>query len=108
MHITDTTLAKQGANVLQSQFINEVKIKTPLKLNEGSLLFDLNVSHLLFNKKPLQPYTDSDSRTEILSKPLPSIYPMNPTISVFEKNIYRLENLFRKNVFFLVGFKKME
>jgi len=94
MHITDTTLAKQGANVLQSQFINEVKIKTPLKLNEGSLLFDLNVSHLLFNKKPLQPYTDSDSRTEILSKPLPSIYPMNPTISVFEKNIYRLENLF--------------
>lgn len=93
-HIADTTLAKKGANILQTQFVNEVKIRTPLKLDKESLLFDLNVSHLLFNKKPLQPYADSEFRTEFLSKPLPSIYPVNPTISIFEQNIYRMEHLF--------------
>ena len=95
-HIADTTLAKEGADILQSQFVNEVKIKTPLKLNKESLLFDLNVGHLLFNNKPLQPYTDPEFRSEFLLNPLPSIYPVNPTINITERNIYRMEHSFRK------------
>jgi len=93
-HIADTTLAKEGADILQSQFVNEVKIKTPLKLNKESLLFDLNVGHLLFNNKPLQPYTDPEFRSEFLLNPLPSIYPVNPTINITERNIYRMEHSF--------------
>jgi len=109
-HIADTTLAKTDVDVTQTQFVNEVKIRTHLRLNKEPLLFNLDVSHLLFNKNRLQPYTDSGLRNELLSKPPPSIYPVNPTVSIFEQNIYRMEHLFRKKIsqYFVTCWKSKE
>lgn len=64
------------------------------------MLFDTSAKQLFFGRKALKPYVDDEAvKTVLLEKPLPSIYPLKPTISIEAKNIYRLEHIFRKQAF---------
>lgn len=94
-HICDTQLVSEGVDVTQTQLTSELSIKAPLEVDGGSIMFDLRPSMLAFNRKKLAPYADEAGRKEILARPLPSIYPLNRLLSVFETNIYRLEHTFR-------------
>lgn len=97
-HTADSTLAGQNIDVTQQQFTSQIMIRAPLTLEGRPSVFEARQNTLVFGKKPLQPYLDGEVKAEQLSKPLPDIYPLNRTISLHGKNIYRMEHKFREFV----------
>ena len=95
-HIMDTTLTRNGLDVLKNHTVMNTNLKEVLQVSGEPMLVSIKAKQLLCSKKPLEPYSDSEIRTEVLSRPLPSIYPLEPTISIFPQNIYRLESLSRE------------
>lgn len=92
----DLALANQNIDVTQQQFTSEISVKAPLTLDGQPSLFEIRQNQLVFGKKPLQPYVDGEIKAELLSNPLPSIYPLSRSISIHERNIYRREHKFRE------------
>lgn len=92
-HICDTTLAAAGVDVSQGQFLNESKLQVQVE----DIVFNLEVHNLLMSKKPLKVYAEPLEMEQILANPLPDIYPLSPSLGIFESNIYRPEQLFRKS-----------
>lgn len=97
-HTADSTLAGQNIDVTKQQFTSQIMIRAPLTLEGRPSVFEARQNTLVFGKKPLQPYLDGEVKAEQLSKPLPDIYPLNRTISLHGKNIYRMEHKFREFV----------
>lgn len=97
-HTADSTLAGQNIDVTQQQFTSQIMIRALLTLEGRPSVFEARQNTLVFGKKPLQPYLDGEVKAEQLSKPLPDIYPLNRTISLHGKNIYRMEHKFREFV----------
>ena len=95
-HAADIFLANHDIDMSQNQFVTEIKVKAPLTLDGMSCLFETNQNNLVFARKSLQPYVDDETRVQLLSKPLPSIYPLSRTVSIYKHNIYRLESKFRE------------
>lgn len=95
-HAADVSLANQDIDVSQNQFATEITVKASLSLDGQPCLFETRQNNLVFGRKPLQPYVDGERRAQLISKPLPSIYPLSRTVSIFEHNIYRLESKFRE------------
>ncbi|KAI9551587.1 hypothetical protein GHT06_021920 [Daphnia sinensis] len=93
-HTMDLALANQNVDVTQQQFTSEISVKAPLTLDGQPSLFESRQNQLVFGKKPLQPYVDGETKAELLSKPLPSIYPLSRSLSIHERNIYRREHKF--------------
>lgn len=95
-HIVDTTLVKQDVEVAQYHFNSEFTTRAPLILDGKPILFESFQNHVVLGRKPMPPYVDGELKAELLSKPLPSIYPLSRTVSIHGRNIYRLETKFRK------------
>jgi hypothetical protein len=95
-HIMDTTLTRNGVDVFKTQTMMNTNLKEVLQVSGEPMLFSIRANRLSCSKKPLEPYSDSQIRTEVLSRPLPSIYPLEPTVTIFPQNIYRLESLSRE------------
>lgn len=95
-YICDTTMSTQGVDVTRSQFNTEVLTKAPMLIDGEPILFDIKTPQMLFSRKGLEPYVDETTKAQLISQPLPSIYPMARTIFVHKKNIYRFEHKFRK------------
>lgn len=94
-YICDTTLASQGElNMTKTEFSTEVIVKAPLTIDGQPILFDLKSPQLLFCRKGLEPYVNEASKTQLLSQPLPNLYPLARTIHIHKKNIYRSEHKF--------------
>ncbi|EFX83442.1 hypothetical protein DAPPUDRAFT_301877 [Daphnia pulex] len=93
-HTADSTLAGQNIDATQQQFTSQIMIRALLTLEGRPSVFEARQNTLVFGKKPLQPYLDGEVKAEQLSKPLPDIYPLNRTISLHGKNIYRMEHKF--------------
>lgn len=94
-HTMDLALTNENIDVSQQQFACEITVKAPLTLDGQLSLFQTRQNQLMFAKKPLQPYVNGETKAELLSKPLPSIYPLSRNVSIFESNIYRREHTFR-------------
>jgi len=95
-HTIDATLVAQNIDVTQQQLTSEITIRAPMTLEGKQSLFETRQNLLVFGKDPLQPYLDGEVKAELLSKPLPDIYPLNRTISLHKHNIYRMESKFRE------------
>lgn len=92
----DVTLARQNIDAPQYHFNSEFTVRAPLTLDGEPVLFESRKNHLIFGRKPLKQYVDEKIKSELVSKPLPSIYPLSRTVSIFGRNIYRMESKFRK------------
>lgn len=95
-HTIDATLVAQNIDVTQQQLTSEITIRAPMTLEGKQSLFETRQNLLVFGKDPLQPYLGGEVKAELLSKPLPDIYPLNRTISLHKTNIYRMESKFRE------------
>ena len=95
-HTVDASLVSQNIDVTEQQFTNETMIRAPLILDGKQSIFETRQHRLVFGRKPLQPYLDGKVKTELLSQPLPDIYPLSRVISIHEQNIYRTDHKFRE------------
>lgn len=80
----------------QYHFNSEFTTRAPLILDGKPVLFESFQNNVVLGRKPMPPYVDGETKAQLLSKPLPSIYPLNRTISIHGRNIYRLESKFRE------------
>lgn len=90
---------KEGIDVTQLNLSKDAVLKASVQVEGKPILFDTTAKQLFFGRKALKPYIEDEAvRRELLERPLPSIYPLKATISMDEKNVYRLENMFRKRL----------
>lgn len=104
-HICDSSLAAEGVDVSQAHTTSQIGIQAPLTVDGDPLLFSLQVGRLGFNRKRLQPYADGATKAELLSRPLPSIYPLGRLLSIHQTNVYRMEHRFRQ---YFIGNKRIK
>lgn len=95
-HVADLSLTKESLDVTRNQFTSEVLIKAPLTMDGRPFQIELQKNLLMFGRKPLQPFIVGENKDELLSKELPSIYPVSRSLSLRSQNIYRLETKFRE------------
>lgn len=89
---------KERIDVTEINWSKDAVLKASVHVEKKPILFDTSAKQLFFSRKALKPYVhDEVVKAELLGKPLPSIYPLKPTLSIEEKNIYRVEHTFRKH-----------
>ncbi len=74
------------------------RVREPLADADGPLWFDVRVGRLVCGRTPLPPYVgavDVDVRQRLLARPLPSIHPLHPTITIFPGANFPDERFFR-------------
>lgn len=95
-HVADLSLTKENLDITRNQLTSEIVIKAPLTMDGRPFQIELEKNLLVFGRKPLQPFIVGENKDKLLSKELPSIYPVSRSLSLRSQNIYRLETKFRE------------
>lgn len=76
----------------QRQYLDEMLFSYNFHVDDKLVQFELKGDTILLSNKPLKPIT-SETGVNVL---LPDIFPLAPTISLTEENIYDVRGIYRK------------
>lgn len=82
-----------GSNysLLQRHHLENTVMRQFIEKDGNLLRFNINVPIVVTDSKPLQPYGDPNATKEIT---IPNLYPMNPLVGLWPKNVYNPESAF--------------
>lgn len=92
LQLVETTTDPQL--VKEKYLFHELLFSFPFKRNDQQIQFKLTADYFLSSSKPLKAITNQTTDTF----KIPSIEPLDPTVSILKENIYKVENIYRKYI----------